>query len=429
MAPAADIRDLLLHAEWLRRLATHLVRDGDAADVVQQTWLAALRSPPARHRPARPWLAEVLRNFARRTHRDGLTRRRYESSAGEAVVSSPAAAPSAESLVEAAEVQRRLAELVVALDEPYRSTILLRFYQGIEPTEIARTAGVPAGTVRWRVNEGVRRLREALDAREGVGDWRRALLPLSSAGAPAASAASTLKGGLLIMSTKAKLGIAAALAALAIGALTWNLRAGPARTSAFVPTADPSRRAPAGQASAGSAAQAGAAASGVVVTGLGSPPSATTSRPRATRPPPPRLVAVPTGSAPTPEPAPAEQRGSIDKDEIRRAMRRAIPALRDCYTRLLENQPRALGRLVFHFTITDDGNGGGRVSDASIRPRTADAGAPELIAPLAEQCMLNAIAATPFPPPKGGQVIVTYPFSFAPSGDMIPGATRPAPAP
>ena len=177
MAPTADIRELLAHAEWLRRLATQLVRDGDAADVVQQTWLAALRSPPAGDRPARPWLAEVLRNFARRSYRDrpdppGARTRPAAKRPGSA-----AGPASAESLLESAELQRLLAELVAALDEPYRSTILLRFYQGIEPAEIARTTGVPAGTVRWRVNEGIRRLRAALDSRESVGDWRRALLP------------------------------------------------------------------------------------------------------------------------------------------------------------------------------------------------------------------------------------------------------------
>jgi RNA polymerase sigma factor (sigma-70 family) len=424
MAPAADIRELLAHAEWLRRLATRLVGDGDAADVVQQTWLAALRSPPAGDRPARPWLAEVLRNFARRSYRDRQTRHRYEAG-GEAtgVVGGSA---TAESLLEAAELQRLLAELVAALDEPYRSTILLRFYQGIEPTEIARTTGVPAGTVRWRVNEGVRRLRAALDSREGVGDWRRALLPLASAGPPAASA---LNGGLLIMTTKAKLGIAAvAVAALAVGALTWNVRADRTGTTVGTGTGAASAQDPSSLATRPEDQAVGTSGIGAPAAIVGQQP-ATIVRPRSTRQPPPRLLSAPAGSVPAPSAAPEQRRGTLDKEEIRRAMRQTIPALKQCYARLLEHQPQATGRLVFRFTITEDGAGGGRISDASVLPQAADAGAPELIAPLTEQCMLNALTEAPFPSPQGRPVTVTYPFSFAPSGDMIPGTARPPPAP
>ncbi len=91
---------------------------------------------------------------------------------------------------------------------------------------------------------------------------------------------------------------------------------------------------------------------------------------------------------------------------------------------------RSSGRLVFQFTITaDESTGGGRVSEASIVPQAADAGTPELIAPLTEQCMLNAIAGASFPSPQGGRVMVQYPFSFAPSDDLRPGTTRPAGAP
>ena len=192
MNPTADVRDLLAHADWLRRLAGHLVgHAGDCEDLVQQTWLAALRRPPAADRPARPWLAEVLRNFARKAHRDRRAREgREQTIAGDAGLGAAAGAPPAESLLEAAQLQRRLADLVLALDEPYRTTILQRFYQGIEPAEIARASGVPAGTVRWRVNEGIRRLRGSLDSGPEAGEWRRALLPFLGA-APAASPALT----------------------------------------------------------------------------------------------------------------------------------------------------------------------------------------------------------------------------------------------
>ena len=43
MAP----KELLQHSSWLRRLAREILNDASLADdVVQRTWLAALRRPP-----------------------------------------------------------------------------------------------------------------------------------------------------------------------------------------------------------------------------------------------------------------------------------------------------------------------------------------------------------------------------------------------
>jgi hypothetical protein len=56
-----------------------------------------------------------------------------------------------------------------------------RFYEGLDAAAIARRSGLPAGTVRWRLHEGLRRLREGLD-RAHAGDrqaWRSVLLPLA----------------------------------------------------------------------------------------------------------------------------------------------------------------------------------------------------------------------------------------------------------
>ena len=60
--------ELLAHAVWLRSLARNLVRDAHLAeDLVQDTWLTAMKLPPAddQARGLRRWLAAVLRNRAR----------------------------------------------------------------------------------------------------------------------------------------------------------------------------------------------------------------------------------------------------------------------------------------------------------------------------------------------------------------------------
>src|SRR5687767_702683 len=121
--PRLATTDLLAHADWLRRLARHLVADdATAEDGVQEVYLAALRSPPDPERPARPWLAQVLRNALRSVKRSSRRRHGREQVLG-AMAEAP---PSAEEVLARTQLQQRLAELLSALEEPYRAMLLLR---------------------------------------------------------------------------------------------------------------------------------------------------------------------------------------------------------------------------------------------------------------------------------------------------------------
>ncbi|MHC5064528.1 MAG: sigma-70 family RNA polymerase sigma factor [Planctomycetota bacterium] len=175
--PTADA--LLAHADWAHALARQLVQDvATADDVVQEAWLAALRTPPETGRPLRPWLATVLRNTAGQFRRRSASRLRREQA-----VASAEALPSAVEVVEKAESQRVLVDKVLALPAPYRETILLRYFENASAADIARRLEVPAATVRWRVQKGIALLRELLDA-ERDGDqraWALAMLPLARA--------------------------------------------------------------------------------------------------------------------------------------------------------------------------------------------------------------------------------------------------------
>src|ERR1700754_2868848 len=115
-----QIEELLTHSDWLRRLAGELVRSSDSPDdVLQDTWLAALRSPPLRDRAAEPWLVEVVKNFAFRAYRSRRARETREAR-GELV---PAGPVPPDVLVERAEAQRLMVEAVLRLAEPFRSTV------------------------------------------------------------------------------------------------------------------------------------------------------------------------------------------------------------------------------------------------------------------------------------------------------------------
>jgi RNA polymerase sigma-70 factor (ECF subfamily) len=174
-----DPSPLLGHGAWLRRLAGHLVRGGDGADdAVQETWLAALKARPSQVQDLRPWLGRVLLNNLRNQARTRSRRRmREEVVAGLA----PQVTEPGDAAFERLQLQRQLAGLVSGLDEPFRTTVVLRYFEERSAAEIARQLGVPEGTVRWRCKEALDRLRAQLDERHG-GDrkaWGLLLLPLA----------------------------------------------------------------------------------------------------------------------------------------------------------------------------------------------------------------------------------------------------------
>ncbi|MCC7011566.1 MAG: sigma-70 family RNA polymerase sigma factor [Planctomycetes bacterium] len=206
-AQRVGIEQLLGESAWVRALAESLVRDPAAADdIVQQTWLAALRSPPDAGRALRPWLRAVVENFARMRRRSEASRAaREEHAAREEQLAAP------EELLERIETQRALAALVLELEEPLRSVVVLRFYEGLSSVEIGQRVGVSDGTVRWQLKRGLEKLRERLDRKHG-GDrraWTALLAPLCRP-----RAAPTLAGGLLAALVL--------LAVLASGVVVWR---------------------------------------------------------------------------------------------------------------------------------------------------------------------------------------------------------------
>jgi RNA polymerase sigma factor (sigma-70 family) len=224
MSPMQDnpgLETLLGQADWLRALAISLLGSRpDADDAVQEVWTAALRSPPDHTRPARPWLAQVLRNVVRARARHSGRRRAHES---EAARQTAGEAPSADGVLERMQMHRRLAELVMDLPEPYRTTLLLRFYDGRAAVDLAREANVPEGTVRWRINEGLRRLRERLDQDHG-GDrqrWAGVLAPLAGLDRPVPAPVTLAPGGRL------PLRLALAGVTGAVGIAIWVVAAHP----------------------------------------------------------------------------------------------------------------------------------------------------------------------------------------------------------
>ncbi len=199
---------LLAETAWLQRLALCLTDDRHlAADLAQETMLAALRAGPAVQQP-RAWLATVARRIHGRGQRRERQRREIEQRSAV-----PGADADPAEVVDRALVHRAVVDEVLALSEPYRSALLLRYLEERPLTDVARRLGVPLETVRTRIKRGVAQLRARLDARHGSrAAWA---VPVAS-GARAATSASLIGVGAMALQSKVWIGAAVVAAAAVV---------------------------------------------------------------------------------------------------------------------------------------------------------------------------------------------------------------------
>lgn len=94
--------------------------------------------------------------------------------------------------------------------------------------------------------------------------------------------------------------------------------------------------------------------------------------------------------------------GPLDKEIIRRMIRREIGAIRACYERELLKQPKLQGRLVVRFVIEPDGSVSEARAETSLDPNV-------------DTCVLARFQRMTFPKPDGGSVVVRYPVIFQPA--------------
>src|SRR5689334_3506893 len=146
----ATSEELVEHGPYLESLATRLTRDAHlASDLVQDTWLAALRHPPRRSGPVRAWLATVMRHVH-------FNRVRDEARAVERWRRSDARIEEcgADERAGDVELQARLLRALATLEEAQREALVLRYIDGLPPREIAQRLSVPVETVRTRLKRG-----------------------------------------------------------------------------------------------------------------------------------------------------------------------------------------------------------------------------------------------------------------------------------
>ena len=138
-----------------------------AEDVQQQTFTEVWRRAAA-YDPARAGLLSWILTIARSRAIDHLRRRvpepRDPQLALAAADDQAGTAAEADALLERA----RMSHLLSLLPDEERELLGLRFYGELSQAEIAERTGVALGTVKTRMVRGLERLRDLLEAEEGV---------------------------------------------------------------------------------------------------------------------------------------------------------------------------------------------------------------------------------------------------------------------
>ncbi len=100
--------------------------------------------------------------------------------------------------------------------------------------------------------------------------------------------------------------------------------------------------------------------------------------------------------------------GSLDKEAIRRVIRRNIAQIKYCYESQLQTKPELSGKVAVRFLILPSGD----VQTASVAPGST------LTDARVCECIVSRVRSWKFPSPKGGgSVMVTYPFVLKQAGE------------
>ena len=97
----------------------------------------------------------------------------------------------------------------------------------------------------------------------------------------------------------------------------------------------------------------------------------------------------------------AAGQGSLDRDAIQKVINENIGQIQRCYERELIQNPGLSGKVQVEWTIGMSGGvRGARQTYSSLASSSV------------ASCIMTAIKSWRFPQPKGGEVVVNYPFIF-----------------
>ncbi len=216
-------------AHLIRSIARAILHDAHLADDVVQDAYAKALAQPGGIPVVRSFVAALARNLALDRRRRELRRQTRELR-----VARPDIATNERSY-------RALTLAVLALDEPYRRTILARYFDDLSPRVIAAKEGAPIATVKSRLHRGLEQLREKLldETGEYGGDRDAMLRGLAMLAAPRGILESLTVGSRSMSVTSIVLKTLAASIVIALATLTLRPAFFSAHSDAAVANAPP----------------------------------------------------------------------------------------------------------------------------------------------------------------------------------------------
>lgn len=143
------------YADELVRFATGLVGPDDAQDVVSEAFVRAIRSRTwTRVEHPRAYLYQVVTNEVRMRHRATMRRRARERRAAVREVTQSYQS----------DVRPEVLEAVGSLSPRQRAVVVLTYWEGLTPSDVAERLGIGDGSVRRHLARARATLREVLDA-------------------------------------------------------------------------------------------------------------------------------------------------------------------------------------------------------------------------------------------------------------------------
>ena len=211
-----ELERLLNSAGQVRRLARGIAGSPSRGeDLAQEAWVSMLERPPAQGVPLLPWITGVVRNLARQERRTEARRQARERLVARSMDTADC------ETTERLEAQKAVVEAVRSLREPYRSVVVMRYFDGLTPRQIAARTQTPVRTVHTRLTRALACLRERLDREHG--SRFSAWLPLMLMPASTGGVLNALPGALWMnVQTKMTVGALALIGLVAVSTPLWR---------------------------------------------------------------------------------------------------------------------------------------------------------------------------------------------------------------
>jgi RNA polymerase sigma-70 factor, ECF subfamily len=156
------------HITIIQYLASALIGKADADDIVQETLLKAWQSRQSLRdvAAARTWLMRIAVNICHDWQRHHLGLRNFAQVSMDETVFQISDLPRTTQAQPGTNEHAAVLDLrsaVITLEEPLRVIVALRYFAGLDATEIGATLNVPPATVRTRLRRALAHLRMQMD--------------------------------------------------------------------------------------------------------------------------------------------------------------------------------------------------------------------------------------------------------------------------